>query len=313
MDQTRVGSLGAAVRTILVLCATMLGVLLARPVLAVESGGSHYPTGVNTALDALMPPPGGTVWLNYDAFYTASRFNGAHGESSVPGFHLDVFANAWRFIHTWTQIGGVQISTQIVPVWTFVDIHTPGGQFTRGGFGDLNVVPVIASGQVGASYFAFLPNIWAPTGRYNAADPASNGLNYWTFGPEFAYTWLPQHGKKWELNADAVTQFNLNRNPATNYRSGNLFNLDLMAGYRPFSAAPNIQLAIEGNILTQWTDDSLNNVRLPDGNRAQNVSIGPQFRYDIGHGGFLLKWQHEFAVRNLPSGERFWLQFAVPL
>jgi hypothetical protein len=50
-----------------------------------------------------------------------------------------------------------------------------------------------------------------------------------------------------------------------------------------------------------------------NGNRGQEFGIGPQIRYDIPFGGFVLKYQQEYAVRNRPAGYRVWFQFAFPL
>jgi hypothetical protein len=51
----------------------------------------------------------------------------------------------------------------------------------------------------------------------------------------------------------------------------------------------------------------------PDGNRGRTVGLGPMIRYDIDHGGFALKWQREFEVRNRPVSNVFWFQFSLPL
>ncbi len=117
---------------------------------------------------------------------------------------------------------------------------------------------------------------------------------------------------KIEVSLDARIDVNT-KNHDTGYHSGNDFGLDYVVGYNPFPNLPHLQLAVNGYFFKQFSDDSLAGQRVGIGNRAQTFAAGPLIRYDIGQGGLLLKWQHEFAVHNLPQGDRFWFQFAIPL
>ncbi len=137
------------------------------PARATENGLSHYPTGVNTAVPALVPPEGGTVCLNHNQWHTANTFNGPNGKSAVPGFQLNVIAEAPRFLHTWLNVEGVDLAPRSLPQLTWIDIHTGSAHSSRVGFGDLNFVPVHASYQ----YKALFPNIGLPRGATARAIP----------------------------------------------------------------------------------------------------------------------------------------------
>jgi hypothetical protein len=53
---------------------------------------------------------------------------------------------------------------------------------------------------------------------------------------------------------------------------------------------------------------------VPGGNRGQAVAVGPFIRYHPSRDwGITFKWQHEYLVENRPSGNRFFLQFALKL
>jgi hypothetical protein len=274
---------------------------------AVEAGKSHYPIGVNTANPAAVAPPvGDTTLLDYNEWYTANISVNGQGISSIPGYQLNTYVIAPRILHTWADYNGFLIGTQIVPVFAYTDLHIEGKHVERAGFGDLNFAPYVQYNR-GDWYYAFYGNVWAPTGRYSKADPASQGLNFWTFAPQFTVTWVPNHGK-YEVSLDTVTEFNT-ENAAQHYQSGDLFTLDGDIGVRPFDHLPNLQLALIGYIHTQWTDDSQFGKAVNNGDRAQVYAIGPQAKYSWGNNGVVLKWEHELGVANAPSGERVWLQY----
>ncbi len=137
----------------------------------------------------------------------------------------------------------------------------------------------------------------------------NGGVGYNTYAPELAITWMD---KQWEFSADGHYDFNT-KNGQTNYKSGNFIDVDFNAGYRPIAALPGLQLGASGFFLKQVQDDTQGGQVVGDGNRGQAFGFGPLIRYDIGHGGLLFKWQHEMAVENRTRGDRFWLQFAIPL
>ena len=280
------------------------------PLLATENGLEHYPLGVNTAMPGFVPPPGEYVWLNYNQVYTANTLAGTDGKKILPGFRLNVFAEAARYIYTWpTTWNGLTLSSQIVPTVVGLDINPAGHDFSRLSFGDLSIVPVYLGYHTDAIHTIFGLNIWLPTGYYKQNDPSSAGLNYYTFGPEVGFTYIPD--PKWEISFDVVAQFNT-VNPKTNYQSGASFNVDYGLGYRPLAGYQKFQIGLVGNIYQQFMNDTIRGSTVRDGNRGREFSVGPQLRYDIGHGGLLIKWEHEMGVENQPSGNRFWIQFALP-
>ena len=134
--------------------------------------------------------------------------------------------------------------------------------------GDTVLQPLYVTGAIGTLHLLAGWDVWIPDGGYHAPDLANAGVNYWTVALEQALTWLPS--PKVEVSANFVTSFRL-KNPATNYQSGNDFDLDWVAGYRAWSNLPALQLGVQGFAYAQWTDDSVAARVVNGGNRGARV------------------------------------------
>jgi hypothetical protein len=92
--------------------AFVVGTLPAR---ASENGLSHYPIGADTAYDAIMPQQGGTMYYQYDEYYSANQINNSQGKSALPGFNVDVTAFAPRILHTWSlNFAGFTLTSELI-------------------------------------------------------------------------------------------------------------------------------------------------------------------------------------------------------
>jgi len=136
------------------------------------------------------------------------------------------------------------------------------------------------------------------------------GLNYTTVAPQLALTWLPT--KDLELSLFSIAGFN-SKNQATQYTSGDYFDIDYAIGYRPVASLRALQVSVVGYWFDQFTDDQLNDHQYLDGHHSKVFAVGPQVRYHFAKGGIALKWLHETSAENRPEGNRLQLQFAVPL
>ena len=169
-----------------------LAILLAGSLAEAGEGGIfHYPTGTNTIVPALMPQPGASIWLNYITYYTADRFDNSKGDSAIPGYKLDAVAEAARFLHTWTAIGRVSWTTGIVLIASDAALHVPNRSESGGGFGDLVIQPLLLTAAFGDLHLLGGFDVSLPTGRFSKDQIVNAGLNYFTFAPQFAVTWLP--------------------------------------------------------------------------------------------------------------------------
>lgn len=291
--------------------AGLVACAIAAPAHATENGQISYPFGVNTVLNGLLPPPGATQYFNYSLYYSANKFAGADGNSSVPGFHSSVVAETPRVVHTWGATAGpfTISSSAIVPMLS-LHLSTPGGTGNRTALGDVILEPLMLGyANPSKTLFAFFsPSFAVPTGAYSVNRIANTGLNTYAFLPYLSVTWFPQHD--WEISTTALLELN-SPNHATQYHSGAVAVLDYLIGY---SLNQRLQVGVQGTLLKQFTDDTQDGVEVADGFRGQSVAIGPQLRYMWGPAsGIVVKYQREFAVRNRPQGNKLWVQFSFPL
>jgi hypothetical protein len=286
----------------------------ALPAAATEGGALQFPIGVDTVDPALLPPPGGSMILNYSVEYTSSRNNDNNGHSSTSGFKVNVVADAVKLVHTWTKLYGIDIGSGIVNTLYKIDLTAIPGVAKGSDFniGDTDLVPIMLHADVGHGlHLGYAANVWVPDGHYDSKNPASPGLNRSSFGMQFITTWLPT--EKLDLSTSTLIEFGA-KNQATQYYSGTYTNTDFQVGYRFFDSLPKLQLGLQGFYMTQLENDKLNGqLAYGDGHKGMDVGFGPQIRYDAwDHGAVALKWQHEIEAKNRTIGEKIWVQFGVP-
>jgi hypothetical protein len=268
---------------------------------------------VNTIADGNLPPPGMLQFLSYSQAATNPVLADNFGNKALPKFNLAVEAEALRFLYTWNfPIGSLHYTTGLVAPIVNLDLNVMGTRGHDFGVGDIDIQNFVGYASSDHTlFYSFGVDTYVPTGNYSAAKLINTGANYYTVAPNANVTYNPS--AQWEWTATLFSEFN-STNSADHYHSGNDIDLDYAVTYRPFDQLPNLGLGVQGYIYKQVSNDTLNGATVAlDGNRGQEFAIGPLLRYDIPFGAFLLKFQHEFDVRNRPRGEKIWFQFAMPL
>ena len=122
-----------------------------------------------------------------------------------------------------------------------------------------------------------------PVGQYNATtittQALSTGTHIWDFAPNIAFTYTTPAilGDGTEVSAKLYWNSYLT-NPATQYSSGSLLNLDFAVSER----FGRFQAGFAGFYAFQIEDDHLFGVRIPpDGRRAEVLNIGAVVVYDM--------------------------------
>jgi len=277
-----------------------------------ETSATNFPPGVNTALSALYPPAGATEFYNYMLYYSAGAYPTTSGNPGLPPFRTIVMVEAFRVNHTWIDLGP---DTTLGSGFTSNFVRqtlTVGGRHVSSGlqYADPDLIPYNLGFHVAPDvWVAHIFNIFTDWGQYSKNNGLSEGTGYLTYAPEVAVTAMTP---KWEVSLDGHYDFN-SRNTRTGYQSGSFGDVDFVAGYRPSARLAGLQAGVCGYFLKQLEDDRKNGYIVGNGNRGQVLGIGPSLRYDIGHGGLILKWQHEAFVENRTKGDRLWFQFALPL
>ncbi|QSR19328.1 transporter [Novosphingobium sp. KA1] len=279
---------------------------------ATENGNPQYPLGVNTVAAGFLPAEGTLQLFNYSLANSAGEYKGANGENVIPDFDLSVQANVARFLYTVpVDLGYFRYTTGVVIPVVHARAKAFGHKSSDTGVGNIIVENYL--GHVSKDYklaWYFGMDTFLPTGPYDPTKATNVGANYYTFAPMASASYMPT--PRLEFNASVYLEINT-KNKATAYRSGTDVDFDYSANFRPFmEKLPALQVGLNGYVYKQLADDELEGQKI--GNRGQALAIGPQVRYDFSRtSGIVFKYQHEFAVRNRPAGDRFWLQFTVPL
>jgi hypothetical protein len=294
------------------MAALLAAMAIAPAARASEGGTGNFGVGAVTVVAGALPPPGTTESYGYLLYYSADSYRDDAGHSAIPGFKADLVVQALRVMHTWqARLWGLDLSSSLIGESIYAKVRAAGN--TGHSFGPDLVCfdPFHIGGVFGNWYLQTGTYFYLPLGPYDPKALANSTTHYRSLAQEVSMTWMPT--PRWEASVDANVSFN-QRNEATGYRSGDLLGFTYGLGYRPFAAAPQWQLGLNGYYEQQFTDDRQDGAPVPTGARLRKFSVGPQAVYWFSPAAALvLKWQHELDVRNAPRGDLLWLQFALPL
>lgn len=313
-------------RTLLVLA---LALALGSPVWAgIPGAGQHYPNGSSDFMGGVLPPPG-TYWLNYLAYIGKDKLLDKDGneEIATPGgpmktdFDADVLVEVPRFIHmTPYKILGATWGVQV-----FFPLYTADAQLSVGGneafdhdskgLGDIIFSPCLLAWHLSPNlHMGAALDIWAPTGKYDKDNNASQILskNAWTFELVYAASyWIPGG-----LDVSAKFMYDINTtnddyvHPGTgatvDMKAGQEFHVDYGVSYA--LGKEDYRLGASGYYYQQITDDELDGSKVDD-SKARILSIGPTFKWWPGMGKLsaTLKYLKEFGGENIAQGQSVWL------
>lgn len=286
---------------------------------ATENGLTHYPINVNTVANGILPAPGTGMLDIYTQWYNATSMAGGDGKSKVPGFDSSISIFSPRLLYTlpksFSLIPSFDSSATvgvIAPLLNLnLQLYNEHGHIL--GIGDLTLETDVSFNRPQDGYFSYFGvDAFLPTGSYNKNRLANLGYNYYSFEPQYNFTWFPNH--RFEVDETAVFDLNTT-NGSTHYHSGADFENDYALHYTAFpSALPNVNFGVQGYFYKQIQDDTVSGQSYNNGNRGQSFGIGPQITINMFHnrGGIDIKYTHQFAVRNQPKGEKIWVEFAIP-
>ncbi|WP_175651775.1 SphA family protein [Pseudomonas sp. Marseille-P9899] len=278
-----------------------------------ENGDTVWPLGVQTVLPAILPQPGQTSLYSYTAFYKANSYRDNHGDSAIPDFKLENFIQAVRVVHTWDVKldSGITLSSGVIGSANKIKVEAFGNSDTDTGFRQLYLTPLYVGYSPSENLHLLTGfSAFVPLGSYDGSKLANSPTPNASYTQEFDLTWFPS--PNWEVSIAPTFTVNA-KSDDTDYRSGNIFNIDYLLGYR-LESNPKVQLGLVGYYTHQVTDDRSDLVELEDGNRLRKFAVGPQVFYAFDQtSGVVLKWMHETSVKNGPKGDSLWLEFAFPL
>lgn len=282
-----------------------LSTILLCPAQAAENGNTQYGPGASQFFAGAFPPFPGLYFLSQSNHYRSSRLNDGNGNELPIDFNVKTTVETLRFLYVSPlELAGGQIMTQLVVPLVNVDLSLPYTSAQTFGLADI-------SGTFGVTWhpdryntFSVGMDIAAPTGKYDVKDPASPGLNHWSFQPALGYHYSDPQGL--ELGVVARIIFNT-ENPDTDYTTGNELVIEYAAGWN----FDKWRIGAVGYYLQQFTDDS-GPTAPADGHRGKGFAIGPSVSYSFNPAFQVsASWQHDVVAENRPQGDTFWINFAT--
>jgi hypothetical protein len=155
--------------------------------------------------------------------------------------------------------------------------------------------------------------IFLPTGPYSTSRVFNFGANVVSFYPNAGVTyWNHETNDTFTAKLQYIMS---TENKATHYQNGNSVEMDwgIGIGLGRFGLNKNIGIDLVGFALIETGEDSGPGAAGSPTKKTQLFGVGPQFRYNFEHGGFAIKWEHEFGAKGIGEGERLWAQTAFPL
>ena len=287
--------------------STLLGVLMASPVHAVENGGIITPPGIYDFGSGMIPPPSEVGAFAIRAVTTGATKlrDGAGNLSPVkPKLRVNGLIFAGLKSTDVDLLGGKYAYGIAIPMLDSsldLAIPTPAGTFVQKGsnrsVGDVQISPLIVSWKPSEGLFTNAGlMIQLPTGSYNRHRTINAGTNHWTIQPNFQFTWKTQSG----LEVSGSTQVNFNtRNNATKYRSG----VELQQEFGIGQHVGDWTFGVAGYFYRQLSDDKAPD--LLNGNRSRVNALGPAIAFFGPKHNLPIVYLHvykEFGARNRVEG-----------
>lgn len=287
-----------------------------------EGGQAPYPGALNTIGAGFVPPQGSSEYYMYNKFTNSYKFTGSNGNRLLPSFGSDSLAMVPRFLYTLDNKLG-PFTVTLGGSITFLNLNIHSGDASGRLFGVTNTNPEVRFGWNNKAHNLFIllgGDMMIPGGSYNHNKLANVSTNYWTFQPNFSFTYFPT--SQIEIDNANVLNFNTT-NTDTHYHSGANVMSDFAVNYYPlFPALPNLFIGGSGYIQRQIQDDTQNGhvvntvfgQSVSSGFRTDSNGVGPQIGLRLmQRGGVMIKYTHSFAVKNAAKGEAFWLEFSIPI
>jgi len=289
------------------------------PLRAEEGGAGHYLPGAMATFVDVAPGRAAVAVANaftyYDGSVARSRKLPFAGEV-VAGVDANIYADSQIvLVDTGWDVLGAEPAFAIIAPYVWVDVsggvesdgRVVGTRDQADGWGDVEVVPLILSWQLGDVKLGPALGVYFPTGKYEVGELANLGRNYFTVAPFVFLSWLSKTIGT-EVTAFAGVDFN-SENDATDYRSGHQFHLDgSIAQHLPLFGG-FFGVGANGWYYQQITGDTGSGATLGSF-EATTTGVGPVVSYAITVDEIDIvaevKWLTELDVKHRLEGDTLW-------
>lgn len=320
LRQTRSSTRGSARLFSLCVIASSVVAASGESAKAAEYGTGPWAKGYTDIFGGVLPSQPGfysrTDAYHYEGDVNATVFNG-FVQLGVEQEYIATLA-ALTYVTPWKILGGtyaVVVVPSVVAMDVDVGIGLPrftgprGNTFgpflfeigdTNFALGDSAFAPLVLGWNAGNFHWNVGVFGFAPTGDYSTKQLANTSLNHWAVMSRLAATYFdPKTG--WQVNGAAIYSVNW-ENPATDYETGNILNLDgaITKNFGPLG------IGAVAYAMIQTTGDSGAGARL--GSFESRVyGVGPIVTFTTSADPtkaltILAKWYHEFDAENTFEG-----------
>lgn len=264
---------------------------------AAEYGTGPWVKGYTDIFGGIVPPQPG-LYVRNDAYHyegevNATVFNGRIALGVEQNYLADILA--LTYVTPWKILGGtyaVALAPSLLQMNVGVAAQLPGGTLPGPlglripsltitaidhelSQGDTAFAPLVLGWNAGNFHWNVGVFGFAPTGDYSKKQLANTSLNHWAVMNRIAGTYYnPKTG--WQVNGAAIYSVNW-ENPATDYETGNILNLDgaIVKNFGRWG------VGAVGYAMIQTTGDSGSGARL--GSFESRVyGAGPMLSYTLG-------------------------------
>lgn len=276
---------------------------------AFEGGISPYPAGATGDNIASMPPFPGVFALQQFNYSFSNGLYGNDGQKLPVPFHSSVTTSVTRLLASYPfELDHVRFYSQLVLPVVSLNTKVYGQSSRQGGLSNITVSPLIADWRPTRelSVAGGLDIALGDTGSYSPTK-ASVAVGYTSWQPVFSARYDQPDG----LALGLSNRFLLNqRNPQTNYTSGNAYLGEFEVGWHFGS---HWKVGVVGSYLNQFTDDTQNGATVASGYRTRSFGLGPSLVYDAGPMKISLNYQQGIYAANTSKSNSVWLNIAFPI
>ncbi len=292
--------------TLLAAGAALSSTAFAPAAFAMESESPFLP-GVTTGTPIAALPPTG-LYFKTDEYI---GYGGLHDQNGndVPVNVMNIATGNSLLWVPGLNVLGASYGAGVIQLMAVHDVDTTGigGQTTTAtGFFNTILIPATLSWSLpGGNYIGAGFSLYLPDGTYRhdgtTTSQTSYANNFWTFEPNFAYSWLHDG---WDLTVNNVLDFNT-ENHITQYQSGATYYADLTAvrSFGPWT------LGLIGNYTKQFTPDEQFDQLVPN-SEIEHILVGPMVSYDFGKVALTARFLQSAMARNDINASFFHLSAA---
>ncbi|WP_434291123.1 SphA family protein [Celeribacter sp. SCSIO 80788] len=261
--------------------------------------------GATMGVPIAAPLPEGFLFSSRTG-YSQLTYKDADGNETDTKIDILDTALVLNYVPGTMLFGGQYRASLALPI---IDARLSGDVSAHStGIGSLDIRPVDISWEIAPGIFASAGvSILAP-GDWDADNLINPGQNFWSLAPSVGFSYLRDG---WNASAHVIYTTN-QRNDANGYKSGDDLNIHLTAMK---DVGNGLSLGPVAYLRKQMTADSNRGTSYGGGTAAKTEAAGIGLSATKQFGNVIVNamYTHDVSAEESGSGDRLWLNFALPL